>query len=727
MPLINLFNWTTRIRIGLITVLALVISGCGGGGGGGSPPVNDPNRVGAGWITITGNSAGPTNSTNLSYVGLSGEAFISPKWSSCCTWTGSDSGVTVSWANATTGNSGTAFQETQYGLLIFLVSHKWSASVDLAVGSNVITMTATDKSGNLGRVTTTVTRTPDLTPPVVQATNPNSGASVVGTNSAFSVTFNEAMDSASISAATILLKDNSNNAVNGGVAYSNRVATFTPATNLQGTTSYTASVTTGVTDVAGNSLAVAYSWSFTTGPAPDVTAPTISSTSPSSGATCVQTESGILATFSKAVKLGTVNPGTFLLKDSQNNPVDGTAMLDYLGQATFNPSSTLANFASYTGTLTTGLTDLAGNHLAADYTWTFTTQPAGSGPWTATAAKLAPLARSKHTAVWTGRQMIVWGGSFGSSALGDGARYDPASDTWTPLATVDAPSARFDHVAVWTGSKMLVWGGVQPGAYLSSGAIYDPATDSWTAMSSSGAPSARQSPTAVWTGTEMIIWGGNGGGGNDFLGDGARYNPTTDSWSPVSASGAPAARYGHTAVWTGSTMLVWGGGVANVGSMYTNAGAVYTPTSNTWTSMSTTGAPVPRRGHVAVWTGNEMLVWGGWDATGSLAAGARFNPSAKLWQAVSSTCAPLARYGHIGAWSGTELLVWGGGNANGPYYRVGGRYNPNTDTWQATPVTGMPSGRVWPTGIWTGTDLIVWGGSDLSVASLNSGGRYLPN
>ncbi|WP_283745766.1 Ig-like domain-containing protein [Sideroxydans sp. CL21] len=591
------------------------------------------------------------------------------------------------------------------------------------LGNNVITITATDPSGNLGRVTTTVIRTPDVTPPTVQTTSPASSAYAVGTNSSFTVTFSEAMDPLTVSAATILLRDSSNSPVRGSVTYLNRVATFTPSSGLLPSTNYTATVTTNVKDITGNSLASAYTWNFSTGAAPDTVPPVVSSTSPSNGATCVPTETQLLATFSKSVQPQTMSIGTFLLKDSLNATVGGTAMLDYQGQANFLPDSTLANSSSYTGTLTTGIMDLAGNHLASDYTWTFTTQAAGTGTWNATAIDSAPVPRSRHTAVWTGTEMIVWGGLYGATVLGDGARYDPLIDGWVPVSTVGAPSGRADHVAVWTGNKMIVWGGWQQGVYLASGGIYDPATDSWAPMSTTGAPSARQSATAVWTGTEMIVWGGYGSANYSVLGDGARYNPTTDSWSPISPTGAPTARSEHTATWTGSAMLVWGG--QNGPALST--GGIYTPSTDSWSAIPDTGAPAARQYHSSIWTGSEMIIWGGWNGLTALNSGARYNPSANSWQAVSAACAPMARYGHTGIWNGTEMILWGGASGgNGYYYGAGGRYNPATDTWQTTPVVGMPIPRWQHSGLWTGSDLIVWGGIDSSSANANSGGRYRP-
>src|SRR5438477_7822465 len=82
-------------------------------------------------------------------------------------------------------------------------------------------------------------------------------------------------------------------------------------------------------------------------------------------------------------------------------------------------------------------------------------------------------------------------------------------DKWTATSLTNAPAARADHTAVWTGSEMIVWGGNGGTNYLNTGGKYDPSTDSWTATSTTNAPAARVGNTAVWTGSEMIIWGGS--------------------------------------------------------------------------------------------------------------------------------------------------------------------------------------------------------------------------
>ena len=82
------------------------------------------------------------------------------------------------------------------------------------------------------------------------------------------------------------------------------------------------------------------------------------------------------------------------------------------------------------------------------------------------------------------------------------------TNSWTATSTTNAPAARGYHTAVWTGSEMIVWGGTDHNNYWNTGGRYNPGTNSWTATSTTNAPVGRWFHTAVWTGSEMIIWGG---------------------------------------------------------------------------------------------------------------------------------------------------------------------------------------------------------------------------
>jgi hypothetical protein len=149
-------------------------------------------------------------------------------------------------------------------------------------------------------------------------------------------------------------------------------------------------------------------------------------------------------------------------------------------------------------------------------------------------------------------------------AISDGAQ-ECIDDTWTTSNI----SGRYYHTAVWTGSEMIVWGGYDGLHYLSTGGRYNPSTDNWTATSTTNASSSRASHTAVWTGSEMIVWGGYNG---SQLNTGGRYDPGTDNWIATTTNNAPDGRAQHTAVWSGSEMIVWGGdnssGDLNTGGRY---------------------------------------------------------------------------------------------------------------------------------------------------------------
>src|SRR5207237_8920769 len=101
--------------------------------------------------------------------------------------------------------------------------------------------------------------------------------------------------------------------------------------------------------------------------------------------------------------------------------------------------------------------------------------------WTATSTTTAPAARYGHTAVWSGSEMIVWGGSNGSSTFNTGGKYNPSTDTWAATNIIESPDSRENHAAVWTGSEMIVWGGYSHnggGQSPNAGGTYAPPTDS---------------------------------------------------------------------------------------------------------------------------------------------------------------------------------------------------------------------------------------------------------
>jgi len=339
-----------------------------------------------------------------------------------------------------------------------------------------------------------------------------------------------------------------------------------------------------------------------------------------------------------------------------------------------------------------------------------------------------PGARANHTAVWTGSEMIVWGGERINLAehfytfLNDGGRYDPVLDTWTPTAMTGAPTIRRGHTAIWTGTEMIIWGGDGRGSFIrNTGGRYNPSTNTWAETTTLGAPSARYSHTAVWTGSEMIVWGGQG---SVYDNAGGRYDPSTDSWVPTTQLGAPERRSVHRAVWTGREMIVWGG----VYSSRFNTGGRYDPSTDRWAATTTSGTPTPRSHHALVWTGREMIVWGGAvDPPFRADVGGRYNPSADTWVPTSTEGAPGPGVLPGAVWADSEMIVWGGFYSG--YINTGARYDPAQDRWSTMANDGVERGRLGNSIVWTGNEMMIWGGSVRLEGSpyeteLNDGWRY---
>ena len=384
----------------------------------------------------------------------------------------------------------------------------------------------------------------DTTPPAVISTSPANGAGHVAPN-VLLANFSESIDPMSVNAATFILKDSSQNPVNGAVRVTNgwNSAEFLPFTALEPMSSYTAIVTTGIKDLAGNVMPADHSWTFITDAVGSWrTTSTTGAPSERSGHTAVWTGSEMIV-------WGRYGDSDTISSGARYSPVTDV----------WTPISNVGAPSSYYhSAVWTGSEMIVwGGHDGSSWVNSARYNPV-TDVWTPTSNIAAP-SWYYHTAVWTGSEMIVWGSYISSTGdINLGARYSPVTDVWTPASTIGAPSGRTGHTAVWTGSEMIVWGGQNNYGSFNWGAQYNPVTDVWTPTSYIGAPSGRSGHTAVWTGSEMIVWGGSDGG-SSFVNSGARYYPVTGVWGPTSNIGAPSGRAGHTAVWARSEMIVWGG------------------------------------------------------------------------------------------------------------------------------------------------------------------------
>lgn len=202
--------------------------------------------------------------------------------------------------------------------------------------------------------------------PLVISTDPANGATGVALNKVITITFNEAMNPATITQASITLTGGA--PVSGTVTYSGVSAYFTPSVPLATNTTYTGRVTTAVKDMMGNALQADHVWTFSTGA---TLSPMVISTDPTNNATGVAPNKIVTATFNMPMDPLTLNGTTFTLKQG-TTVIAGTVSYTDL-TAFFTPSSPLAMNTVYTATITTGAKNTGGTALANTYVWTFTT------------------------------------------------------------------------------------------------------------------------------------------------------------------------------------------------------------------------------------------------------------------------------------------------------------------------------------------------------------------
>src|SRR5205085_3875064 len=206
--------------------------------------------------------------------------------------------------------------------------------------------------------------------PTVLSTSPVTNATNSAVNGKVTATFDVAMDASSITSSTFTVKQGTT-AVAGAVTYAGTTATFTPTANLAPNVVFTASLSTGVKNASGMALASVYSWSFTSGAIPDATAPTVTLTEPANSAVGVTLTHTVVVTFSEPMDAATITGTTVLLK--QGVTAVAGVVTKTATTATFTPTASLTANSVYTGTVTTGAKDVAGNALALEKTFTFTT------------------------------------------------------------------------------------------------------------------------------------------------------------------------------------------------------------------------------------------------------------------------------------------------------------------------------------------------------------------
>jgi hypothetical protein len=332
----------------------------------------------------------------------------------------------------------------------------------------------------------------------------------------------------------------------------------------------------------------------------------------------------------------------------------------------------------------------------------------------------------------------------------------PVESGWAPMATSPL-SAREAAVSVWTGTEVIVWGGRVGLMALSDGAAYNPATDTWRMITpnSWGHPGAH----AVWTGTEMIVLAKNGG---------AAYNPVTDTWRdlPLRQSGSGSFL---APVWTGDQLIGVGVDVAANESGVSLTTSRLTADGSSWEDGGSTPLPYgvfqPLPDFSIVWTGTEAVAW-----DPGVSRGWAFAPLTGVWRDLPQVAGTISAgvEASIPVSGDGELSVVASVDGRGGSSLHSARLVGDTWTWATgislpgridgvgsataagdrvlvlghglvprwvdestgdfSSVDGVELGGAGYTSslVWTGEELVVWGGADGSGQVTADGWRWRP-
>jgi hypothetical protein len=305
--------------------------------------------------------------------------------------------------------------------------------------------------------------------------------------------------------------------------------------------------------------------------------------------------------------------------------------------------------------------------------------------------------------VWTGDEMIVWGG-FTRGPRGrfevnrDGAAYDPTTDGWRRIANAPAGvRGGGGSAAAWTGELAIFWAGNSPDGP-ARGAVYDPAGNAWRKLPE-GPLGPRESYVSAWTGHELLIVGGTSGDG--FAAPVAAAVTPDGRWRLLPALNALEALIPSGVIWDGERAFITGlwFHCPELGSTCTDAEwlvLTYDPATD---AVETLDPPVSVALRVVGWTGSEVA----FVTSGTRSRIFLYDPATEVWRSGGRGPCALARGGQL-AWLGDRLVQACEG-------RRLQRYDVGRDTWSVIHAGDSPFNRFTGSAIaWTGKRLIAWSG-----------------
>jgi hypothetical protein len=249
--------------------------------------------------------------------------------------------------------------------------------------------------------------------------------------------------------------------------------------------------------------------------------------------------------------------------------------------------------------------------------------------------------------------------------------FDPRTDEWSSVRFPMQSMVWGSVAMVWTGNDVLFWGYPYHSPREPAFAFaYRPETGEWRPFDTGPLP-FREWFGATWAGTELIVWGGSDHFGMSLApgaGDGAAYDPATNTWRVLSVSPLPDL-YRPSLLWDGSRVLVWGYAMSSLPT-----GASYDRAADNWTTFAVPPTEVGNSTHaVTAWTGRELIAA---DRTSGLTLApvprtAAYDPDAQSWRLLDDPPGGAA-CDSTGVWTGSELIVWGGTTDCDDDYRRGG-------------------------------------------------------
>ena len=320
----------------------------------------------------------------------------------------------------------------------------------------------------------------------------------------------------------------------------------------------------------------------------------------------------------------------------------------------------------------------------------------------------APIpGRLDASTVWTGREMIVWGGVTRSASgqaapRSDGAAYNPTTRKWRKIA--NAPSGVLGGggpAAAWTGSRMVIFVGNSPDGP-SASATYDPRRNTWGRLPK-GPLGVREQYASVWTGRKLLIFGGHSGD-SYARPTAAALNPATRSWRRLKALD-PVVGLSRVngAVWNGREAFVGGVIYRPPGHVSRPVLLEFNPARNKLHEINLAKAPLNQRQRLQLdpvgWSGSGIVFWTGTSSSSTPVV--RYTPATGYWK--SAKASPCKPYRQI-AWIGRRLVVACGTDT----LEI---YSARTDSWStfkagSSPLNSRKSSEI----TWTATNLIAWSG-----------------